>query len=106
MAARLAGRTRALQADDPAAQRVALKSLSEVDPATRQAAPPAVLRLARQATDPGVREAAADVSRKALGRGLPPPRGRADPGIDRVSPDADDLALRGDRRPHAGHGPR
>ena len=66
--ARLAELTRALEGDDPAAQRAARsKSLSELDPATRQAALPAVLRLAGQSKDPGVREAAADVARKALG---------------------------------------
>ena len=65
--ARLAELTRALEGDDPAAQRNALKSLSELDPATRQAALPTVLRLAGQSKDPGVREAAADVARKALG---------------------------------------
>ena len=92
-AARLAELTRALEGNDPAAQREALKSLRELDPATRQAALATVLRLAGQAKDPGVREAAAGRARKApRARGLPSRRGRADPGIDRVSPDRHDLA--------------
>ena len=66
-AARLAELTRALEGDDPAAQREALESLSGLDLATRQAALATVLKLAGQANDPEVREAATDVAREALG---------------------------------------
>jgi len=66
-AGRLAALTRALEGDDPKAQREALGRLAALDPATRQAAAAAVLTLAGRSKDPGVREAAAGVIRTALG---------------------------------------
>jgi hypothetical protein len=66
-AARLAEVTRALEGDDPAAQREALRALAGLDPATRQAALATVLRLADRSKDPGVRQAATAVVRGALG---------------------------------------
>jgi hypothetical protein len=66
-AARLEKVTRALEGDDPVAQREALGALAQLDPATRQAALATVLRLAGQAKDPGVRETATGVIRSALG---------------------------------------
>jgi len=66
-AARLATIARDLEGDDPGAQRRALEALPKLDPATRQAALAAVFRLAGQAKDPAVREAASGVIRSALG---------------------------------------
>jgi len=66
-AARLEAVTRALEAGDPAAQREALGTLRELDAATRQAVLPVVLKLAGQAKDQVVREAAQSVIRSALG---------------------------------------
>ncbi|MFI5455932.1 MAG: hypothetical protein ACHRXM_10825 [Isosphaerales bacterium] len=66
-AARLAAVTRALEGGDPAAQRKALGTLRELDAVTRQAALAVVLKLAGQAADQGVREAAQAVIRIAFG---------------------------------------
>lgn len=65
--ARLSAVARDLEGDDPAAQRRGLEALPGLDPASRQAAAAAVLTLAGQAKDPGVREAAVAVLKTALG---------------------------------------
>jgi Glycosyl hydrolases family 39 len=65
--ARLAEVTKALEGSDPAAQRAALETLRKLNPATRQSAATVVFKLAGQAKDPGVREAAMGIIRGALG---------------------------------------
>ncbi|HKI17634.1 MAG TPA: hypothetical protein VKA15_07125, partial [Isosphaeraceae bacterium] len=66
-AARLAKVMKALEQGDPAAQRGALETLRKLNPATRQAAATVVFKLAGQAKDQGVREAAMGIIRGALG---------------------------------------
>jgi hypothetical protein len=64
---RLAEVTKPLESDDPAAQRQALETLRKLNPATRQAVATVVFKLAGQAKDQAVREAALSVLRDALG---------------------------------------
>jgi hypothetical protein len=65
--ARLPGILRGLESGDPSVQRDVLGTLRKLDPTTRQAAAVAVLKLAGEAKDPGVRESARDVIKTVFG---------------------------------------
>ena len=66
-AARLSAVKKELDSDDPPTQRRALESLRKLDTSTRQAALEVVFKLAGQAKDQGVRDAAADIIRSEFG---------------------------------------
>ena len=66
-AARLAEVKKELESDDPPAQRRALETLKKLDTPTRQAALAVVFKLAGQAKDQGVRDAAAGIIRSDFG---------------------------------------
>jgi hypothetical protein len=65
--ARQASVLRDLEAGDLAAQRQALATLEKLGPAIAQAAAPALMKLAGEAKDTAIREAALETIRKALG---------------------------------------
>jgi hypothetical protein len=73
--ARQASALRALELGDVAAQHQALGTLEKLGPSMLQAAAPALMKLAGEAKDPQVREAAREVIRKAL---TPPAYSRAE----------------------------
>jgi hypothetical protein len=72
---RQASALRALEGGDLAAQRQALATVEKLGPATVQAVAPALMKLAGEAKDPSIREAAREVIRKAL---APPAYSRAE----------------------------
>ena len=103
--ARQAAALRALEGSDPAAQRQAMATLQELGPAALQAAAPILLKLAGEAKDPSIREAARDTIRKAMRTpGLSPRRGRGDPAAVRVPRDQRGDSTDRGRRPPATHG--
>jgi hypothetical protein len=65
--ARLADLTRDLEGSDPAEQRKALADIAKLDAPSRQTLASSVLQLAGQAKDPGVRDEAQAVLRRAFG---------------------------------------